>query len=58
MDIAVNKIAAYSACNSVTVASAISAYSRMTINEYKCIKDNPPFYSDTDSIVLHSPLDD
>ena len=44
--------------SAVHIASAIAAYSRILINEYKNIKDNPCIMSDTDSVVLEKPLSD
>lgn len=41
----------------VAIASAITAYSRIEISKYKNIPGNPPVYTDTDSIILHKPLD-
>lgn len=43
----------------VAIASAVTAYSRMIINEYKLIALNEKlqiYYSDTDSLVLNGPL--
>lgn len=43
----------------VAIASAVTAYSRMIINEYKLIALNKKlqiYYSDTDSLVLNGPL--
>ncbi|KAJ1562921.1 hypothetical protein HK096_008490 [Nowakowskiella sp. JEL0078] len=42
--------------SNVALASAITAYSRININKYKYIPNNPAYYSDTDSIVLAKPL--
>ena len=40
----------------VAIASAITAYSRININQYKNLPGNPCYYSDTDSVVLAHPL--
>lgn len=42
--------------SAVHIASAIAAYARILINEYKNISDNPCIMSDTDSVVLPYPL--
>lgn len=42
--------------SAVHIASAIAAYSRILINEYKNIPGNPCIMSDTDSVVLTKPL--
>jgi len=44
--------------SAVHIASAISSYARIIINEYKNIPDNPCIMSDTDSVVLLNKLDD
>ena len=38
-------------------SSAIAAYSRISINKFKNIKDNPCIYTDTDSVILPYELD-
>jgi len=43
--------------SSVHIAAAIAGYSRVLINKYKNIPNNPLTYTDTDSIVLPKPLD-
>lgn len=43
--------------SSVQIASAISAYARISINEFKNIPGNPCIMSDTDSVVLPKRLD-
>jgi DNA polymerase elongation subunit (family B) len=43
---------------SVAIAAAITAYSRMIINNFKNLPDNEVYYSDTDSVVLSKPLPD
>jgi len=40
----------------VHIASAIAAYARMSINDYKNISGNPCIMSDTDSVILPKPL--
>jgi hypothetical protein len=42
--------------NAIHIASAISSYARLIINEYKNIPGNPCIMSDTDSAVLTKPL--
>jgi len=42
--------------SAVHIASAIVAYARILINEYKKIPGNPCIMSDTDSVVLTKPL--
>lgn len=42
---------------SVSIAAAVTAYSRMDMSMYKHIPGNPPIYSDTDSVFLRKPLD-
>lgn len=42
--------------SAVHIASAISSYARMIINDYKNITGNPCIMSDTDSAVLPKPL--
>jgi hypothetical protein len=42
--------------SAVHIASAISSYARILINEYKNIPGNPCIMSDTDSAVLTKPL--
>jgi len=42
--------------SAVHIASAIAAYARILINDYKNILGNPCIMSDTDSIVLTKPL--
>jgi hypothetical protein len=44
--------------SAVQIASAISSYARIIINQYKNIPDNPCIMSDTDSVVLLNKLDD
>lgn len=44
--------------SAVQIASAISSYARMIINDYKNITNNPCVMSDTDSVVLTKKLDD
>jgi hypothetical protein len=44
--------------SAVHIAAAISSYSRILINEFKNIPDNPCIMSDTDSVVLPYKLDD
>ena len=41
---------------SVSISAAVTAYSRITMCQYKHIPDNPPIYSDTDSVFLCKPL--
>jgi len=41
---------------SVSISAAVTAYSRITMCEYKHIPGNPPLYSDTDSVALELPL--
>lgn len=41
----------------VALASAITAYSRVLMMEYKTIPNNPPYYTDTDSVWLQHPID-
>lgn len=43
---------------SVGVASAITAYSRVIMTQFKNLPDNKMFYTDTDSAVMEKPLDD
>jgi len=43
---------------SVGVASAITAYSRVIMTQFKNLPDNKIFYTDTDSAVMEKPLDD
>ena len=42
--------------SAVHISAAISAYARMSINNFKNIPGNPCVYSDTDSVVLTKPL--
>ena len=42
--------------SAIHIAAAISAYARMSINEYKNIPGNPCIKSDTDSATLPKPL--
>lgn len=44
--------------SSVHIAAAIAAYSRILINKFKNIPNNPCIMSDTDSVVLPYKLDD
>lgn len=46
-----------STISSVSIASAISAYARISISKFKNMIDNPLIYSDTDSLVLSKELD-
>jgi hypothetical protein len=39
----------------ISIAAAITAYSRIHINKYKNIPDNPCIYTDTDSVILTKP---
>jgi hypothetical protein len=41
---------------SISIAAAITSYSRMYMNELMHLKDYEVYYSDTDSIVLDKPL--
>jgi hypothetical protein len=41
----------------VAIAAAITAYSRILINQFKVDPNNVCFYSDTDSVFLQKPLD-
>lgn len=41
---------------SVDIASAIATYSRMYMNKFKHLPNNPCFYTDTDSLVLQYPM--
>lgn len=43
---------------SVGVASAITAYSRVIMTQFKNLPDNKMYYTDTDSAVMEKPLDD
>ena len=38
--------------SAVQIAVTISAYAKISINEYKNIKNNTCIYSDTDSVIL------
>jgi len=42
--------------SSVPIAAAMTAYARMSINDFKNIPNNPCIYSDTDSVILSKPL--
>lgn len=42
--------------NNVAIASAITSYARITIIPFRTDVNNPPFYTDTDSIFLQYPL--
>lgn len=42
---------------SIPVAAFISGIGRVVMYDYKTIKNNPPYYTDTDSIVLGKNLD-
>jgi len=55
-DLGLNKIKTVP--SAVHIASAISAYARVLINEYKNIPGNPCIMSYTDSVVLPYPLPD
>jgi hypothetical protein len=44
--------------SAVHIAAAIASYSRMSINKFKNIPDNPCIMSDTDSVVLPHKLND
>jgi hypothetical protein len=55
-DLELNKTKTVS--SAVHIASAISSYARILINEYKNIPGNPCVMSDTDSVVLTKPLPD
>jgi len=44
--------------SAVHIASAIAAYSRISINEFKNIPGNPCIMSDTDSVVLPKKLNE
>lgn len=44
--------------SAVHIASAISAYARMSINKFKNIPGNTCYYSDTDSVILAKRLPD
>jgi len=44
--------------SAVHIASAISSYARILINDYKNIPVNPCIVSDTDSAILTKPLPD
>jgi hypothetical protein len=41
----------------VAIASAITAYARIHMIQFKTIPGNPPLYTDTDSVFLPQPLD-
>lgn len=41
---------------SLPVAIATTAYSRITMSQFKNLPDNPLLYSDTDSVILEYPL--
>lgn len=41
---------------SVSISAAVSSYSRISMCSYKHIPNNPPLYSDTDSVFLFKPL--
>lgn len=41
----------------VAVSAAISAYARIHMYPFKVLKDNPCYYTDTDSLFLQYPLD-
>lgn len=43
--------------SNIAIASAITAYSRMYINQFKLLDPHNVIYSDTDSLVLQNPLD-
>jgi hypothetical protein len=43
---------------SVGVASAITAYSRVIMTQFKNLPNNQMFYTDTDSAIMEKPLDD
>lgn len=42
--------------NNVAIASAITSYARMMMVPIKTNKENPPLYTDTDSVFLSKPL--
>jgi len=44
--------------SAVQIAATISAYAKLSINEFKNIPNNSCIYSDTDSVVLVNKLDD
>ena len=44
--------------SNVAIASAITAYARISLTNHMMDPDNPVFYHDTDSIVLQHPLPD
>lgn len=43
---------------SVPIAAAITSYSRVFMYDFKNLKNNTVYYTDTDSIALDKPLDD
>ena len=43
---------------SVAIASAITAYSRIHMTQFKILSENKIYYSDTDSAVMEKPLDE
>jgi len=50
-DVSISRSRGQISCISVPIASAIAAYSRMDINRYKCLEENLPVYTDTDSVI-------
>lgn len=42
---------------SIAIAAAITSYGRIFMNKLKHLPDNPPLYTDTDSLCLEKPLD-
>ena len=48
----------YGKATAVHVAAAIAAYARVSINDFKNLKDNPIAYTDTDSVVVQHKIAD
>ena len=43
---------------SIGIAAAVTSYARIFMNDYLTIPNNPPYYTDTDSVYLPKPLPD
>lgn len=56
VDVALSEFLSDKPLINVALSAAIAAYSRVEINKYKMLPNNPCFYSDTDSVVLQHPL--